>query len=126
VTRRGNPFSPGIDPDLGIDRKEKTMKPPETFTRIIGKKKYSVKTATLIADDAFWDGHNWERSGRNTFLYRTPKGNYFEVNLTQWEGERDTLLPLTQDEAIELFEGSLTEHAVKYSEAFPSVEITEA
>jgi hypothetical protein len=102
------------------------MKPPENMTRIIGKKKYSVKIATLIASDAYWDGHNWERSGRNTFLYRTPRGNYFEVNLTQWQGERDTLIPISQDEAIELYEGTLSEHAVTYTEAFPGVEVVEA
>jgi len=44
------------------------MKPPEQFTRIIGRKRYSVQKATLIASDAYWDGHNFERSGRNTFL----------------------------------------------------------
>jgi hypothetical protein len=102
------------------------MKPPENLTSIIGKKKYSTKTATLLATDDYWDGHNWERHGRNSFLYRTPKGNYFEVNLTQWQGERDTLIPVSQDEAIELYEGTLTEHAVKYSEAFPGVEVVEA
>ena len=102
------------------------MKPPENFERIIDRKKYSTKTATLIASDCYWDGHNWERSGRNCFLYRTPKGAYFEVNLTQWQGERDTLIPLTQDEAIELFEGSLTEHEIPYAEAFPGVTVEEA
>jgi len=102
------------------------MKPPENFTRIINRTRYSAKTATLIASDAYWDGHNFERSGRNEFLYRTPKGNFFTVNLTCWQGERDTLIPVTQDEAIELFEGSLTEHEVKYSEAFPDVEVVDA
>lgn len=102
------------------------MNPPEEFTRIIDRKRYRVKTATLIAHDAYWDGHNFERSGRNSFLYRTPGGAYFEVNLTQWQGERDTLIPVTQDEAIELFEGNLTEHEVNYSEAFPGVEVKDA
>jgi hypothetical protein len=102
------------------------MHAPEEFSRIIGKKRYNVKTATLIASDAYWDGHNFERSGRNTFLYRTPKGAYFTVNLTKWQGEQDTLTPITQDEAIDLFEGDLSEHEVKYSEAFPGVKVEEA
>jgi hypothetical protein len=102
------------------------MRPPEKFERIIERKRYSVETATLIAHDAYWDGHNFERQGRNEFLYRTPKGNYFVVTLTQWQGEGDTLIPVSQDEAIELYEGSLPEHEVSYSEAFPGVEVEEA
>jgi len=102
------------------------MKPPENMIRIIGRKRYSTKTATLLAHDAFWDGHNFERHGRNTFLYRTPSGAYFTVGLTQWQGEQDTLSPVSLEEAIELFEGALTEHEVKYAEAFPSVEVQDA
>lgn len=102
------------------------MNAPENLERIINRKKYSTKTATLIADDVYWDGNNFERHGRNTFLYRTPNGAYFTVTLTQWQGERDTLEPITQEDAIELFEGSLTEHYVEYAEAFPGVEVKEA
>ena len=98
------------------------MDAPKKFSRIIDRKRYDVKTATLIADDVYCV----ERSGRNEFLYRTANGAYFTVNLTQWQGERDTLTPVTQAEAIELFEGSLTEHYVKYAEAFPGVEVKEA
>lgn len=102
------------------------MHPSDNFTRIVGKKRYSTKTATLIASDAYWDGSNWERHGRNTFLYRTPKGAFFTVALTQWQGEQDTLSPITQDEAIELYEGALTEHELSYAEAFPSVMVEDA
>ncbi len=102
------------------------MRPPENFVRIVGKKRYSTKTATLIASDAYWDGSNWERHGRNTFLYRTPRGAFFTVNLTQWQGEQDTLLPITQDEAIDLYENSLPEHELSYAEAFPSVTVEDA
>jgi hypothetical protein len=102
------------------------MHPPEKFTAIIERKKYDVQTATLIASDAFWDGHNWERSGRNQFLYRTPNGAYFTISLTQWQGERDSLIPVSQDEAINLYETDLTEHEVVYAEAFPGVEVKDA
>jgi len=102
------------------------MQPPEKFTRIINRKRYSVKTATLIAGDDYWDGHNFERHGRNTFLYRTPKGEYFTVALTQWQGEQDSLEPIDQDAAIALFEGELTRHAVNYKEAFPDVTVEDA
>lgn len=102
------------------------MKPPTNFTKIIDRKRYSVATAALLASNAYWDGHNFERSGRNEFLYRTPNGNYFTINLSQWQGEQDTLTPISQDEAIDLFEKSLTEHDVSYDEAFPGVEVQDA
>jgi hypothetical protein len=102
------------------------MQPPEDFSRIVNRKNYSVKTAVLIAHDAYWDGHNFERSGRNTFLYKTPKGAYFQVTLTCWQGEQDTLIPISQEDAMDLFENDLSEHEVKYSEAFPDVTIEEA
>lgn len=102
------------------------MKPPTSFTRIVNRRRYDVKTAELLAGDDYWDGHNFERSGRNTFLYRTPKGAYFTVRLTCWQGESDDLNPIDQDEAIELFEGPLTEHRVSYADAFPGVEVIDA
>ncbi len=102
------------------------MRPPTDFTRIVERKRYSVKTATLIASDAYWDGHNWERSGRNTFLYKTPRGAFFVVTVTQWQGEQDTLTPITEGEAVELFEGRLSEHQVTYETAFPDVQVIDA
>jgi len=53
-----------------------------------------VSTATLLAGDDWWDGHNWERQGRNTCLYRTPRGAYFTVTFSQWQGEGDRLDPV--------------------------------
>jgi hypothetical protein len=102
------------------------MRPPANYTKIINRTRYSTATATLIAGDDFWDGHNFERQGTNCFLYKTPKGNFFFVNLTQWQGERDTLEPTTLDEAVEAYESNLTEHYVKYSEAFPEVTVQDA
>lgn len=102
------------------------MHPPKTMTRIVDRTRYSVSTSTLLASDAYWDGHNFERRGRNTFLYRTPRGRYFTVTLTQWQGERDTLEPVDLDTAVSLYEGPLTEHEVDYAEAFRGVAIEEA
>lgn len=101
------------------------MKPPE-MTRIIGGKRYSTKTATLIAGDDYWDGHNWERHGRNCWLYRTPSGSYFAVVVTQWQGERDSLQPIDISEAQTLWEGQLTEHRVEFEDAFPAVVVVDA
>lgn len=102
------------------------MKPPEKFEKIIDRKRYSTATAELIAGDDYWDGHNFERSGRQSFLYRTPKGKFFTVHLTQWQGEQNNLVPISQDEAIELYEGQLTEHRLDYGVAFPGVTVEDA
>lgn len=101
------------------------MKPPTNLTRIIKRKRYSVTTATLIASDAYWDGRNFERHGRNTFLYKTPKGAFFTVTMSQWQGEPAVNLePICEGAAIELYETTLSEH--EYTAAFPQVEVEDA
>jgi len=102
------------------------MNPPEKFIKIINQKRYNTATATLIAGDDFWDGHNWERHGRNTFLYKTPNGAFFVVHLTHWQGEADSLEAVDLETAIELYENSLTEERINYSEAFPNISVEDA
>ena len=102
------------------------MRPYERFSRVVDRKRYSVETATMIAHDAYWDGHNFERHGRNTWLYRTPRGAYFLVTRTQWQGERDTLQPVDVENAINRYELDLTEHDVSYEDAFPGIVVEEA
>jgi len=94
-----------------------------TMVRVVGRKRYDTRTATLLAHDAFWDGHNFERSGRNTFLFRTLRGAYFTVTRTMWQGERDSLEPVSLEQAVELYEGPLSEHAARYGQAFPNVDV---
>jgi hypothetical protein len=94
------------------------MQVSESMSEVVNGKRYSVKGATQIAGDDYWDGHNFERSGQNNFLYRTRAGNYFAVHLTCWQGQTDTIEPLSLEEAQDLFE-SLREHSVEYEEAFP-------
>jgi hypothetical protein len=96
------------------------------MSRIIEGRRYDTETATLLADNVYWDGHNMERSGRNAWLYRTPNGRYFTVSGTLWQGERDTLAPVSLEEARRLYENILPEHAVAYEEAFPGIEVIAA
>jgi len=112
-----------IAPEWG--GKDETMQPAR-MTRVVDGLRYDTETATLLAHDSYWDGSNMERHGRNTYLYRTPRGRYFAVYLTQWQGERDALEPLTVDEAVELYEGPLCEHVVEWAEAFPERELQDA
>lgn len=96
------------------------MHPSKDMERIVGGKRYAVRTANLIASDEYYDGQNFERNGRNKFLYRTKGGAYFEVRLTQWTGESDDIIPLSREEAIELWD-DLQEKEVSYESAFDAV-----
>ncbi|HHV78533.1 MAG TPA: hypothetical protein GXX40_02775 [Firmicutes bacterium] len=98
---------------------------PIMMNVVIGGKRYKTETATLLASDAYWDGHNWERQGRNTFLFKTPRGNYFVQHQHCWQGERDYLEPVSQEEAIRLFEDP-PEKKVPFEEAFPNVKAEDA
>ena len=88
-----------------------------SMKRVIDGKLYDTDTATVIASDCYWDGHNYERHGRNTYLLKTKKGNYFVVYLTMWQGERDALAAVSKDEAKGLYE-QLPKQDVEYKIAF--------
>jgi hypothetical protein len=85
--------------------------------QIVGGKLYDTEKAKLIASNRYWDGHNFERNGRNTFLYKTPKGNFFLHHTTCWQGERDYIEPVSLQRAKEMYE-QLPEVEVEYEEAF--------
>ena len=101
------------------------MQPPKNMTAIIDRKRYNTATATLLCGDDHWDGQNFERRGTNQFLYRTPRGVYFFVNLTQWQGCSDHIEPCSEGEAINFFE-FCQEQRVSYQEAFPQVNLEDA
>ena len=90
---------------------------PIKMSAVIDGKKYNTETATLLAGNDFWDGSNFERGGRNLFLYRTPNGRFFTLGLSQWQGERDEIKPVSREEAKELFE-DLDEKRVDWETAF--------
>ncbi len=101
---------------------------PVKMTRVIGGKRYSTATATLLASDAYWDGNNHERHGRNTFLYRTPRGAYFALHRSMWQGEHDRIEPLDEVEALALYEDMAANDMAEVSveEAFPDLVVEEA
>lgn len=88
------------------------------ITAIVSGKRYNTETATVLASNAYWDGHNFERGGTNCHLYRTTKGAYFAGYSTQWQGNRPRIEVLTLAEAQRLYE-QLPEHDIEYEEAFP-------
>ena len=123
---------------------------PHLMDVVVEGKRYRTATASLLASGPTWDerlgddprrvlevrvggvdlsavmgGRGWERLGRQAFLFRTLKGNYFVQFQSAWPGERDRLLPLSQEEAMRLY-GELPEKKVSFEEAFPGVEFEEA
>jgi hypothetical protein len=123
---------------------------PHLMDVVVAGKRYRTSAATLLASGQAWDerlgdeprrlldvrvggldlsaivgGHGWERLGWQAFLFRTLKGNYFAQFQSTWPGERNRLLPLSQDEAMRLY-GELPEKKLSFEEAFPGVEIEEA
>jgi len=93
--------------------------------RVINKKSYDTDTAQVIATNDFSDGTNKYNCGRTATLYRTKKGNYFSYHETCWQGEHDSITPLSIDEAIEQWE-KMYDQRVEFKEAFPDEKIEEA
>lgn len=85
--------------------------------KVINGKSYDTEKAEAIADDHFKDGNNRLSHGRGTTLYKTAKGNYFALYESCWQGEHDTLEPLSKAGAKKLFEDLYDQH-VDYEEAF--------
>ena len=100
------------------------MNPPTNLSRVVNRKIYDVQNAQLLAGDDYWDGNSHERYGRNTFLYKSNRGDYFLARLTQWEDERDIIEPITQDDAITYYQRYLPVHRVDFTEAFPNVNLS--
>ena len=98
---------------------------PGNMNWVIAGKRYRTDTATLIAHDAYWNGHSWEQGGHNTFLFKTPKGNFFAQYQTLLQGEIDKLTPLEINEAISLYQ-SLHKKEVPFTVAFPDVKVEDA
>jgi hypothetical protein len=123
---------------------------PHFMDVVIERKRYRTLAATLLASGPAWDerlgeeahrlldvrvggldlsaivgGRGWEWLGWQAFLLCTHKGNYFAQFQSTWPGERDRLLPLSQDEAMRLY-GELPKKKVGFEEAFPGLEIEEA
>ncbi|MFP3880479.1 MAG: hypothetical protein ACLFVA_05955 [Dehalococcoidia bacterium] len=98
---------------------------PVNMTWIVAGKRYRTDRATLIAHDAYWNGHNYEQGGRNTFLFRTPKGNFFAQYQTLLQGESNKITPLDTSQAIALYQ-SLRKKEVPFRIVFPLAKAEDA
>ena len=84
---------------------------------IVDGLRYDTEKASLVASDCYFDGSNWDRNGRNTYLYRTMKGAFFRYETSRWQGERDYICPVSDDCARRMYE-NLREREMTYAEAF--------
>jgi hypothetical protein len=98
---------------------------PKNMNWVIAGKRYRTDKATLVAHDAYWNGYNCEQGGRNTFLFKTPKGNFFAQYQTLLKGEIDRITPLETNEAISLYQ-SLHKKEVPFAVAFPHIKAEDA
>jgi hypothetical protein len=98
---------------------------PENMTWVIAGKRYRTDEATLIAHDEYWNGYSCEQDGRNTFLFRTPHGNFFAQYQTLLRGEVNRITPLDTTEAIALYQ-SLPKKEVPFGVVFPCVKAVDA
>jgi hypothetical protein len=98
---------------------------PESMVWVVAGKRYCTDEATLIAHDEYWNGYNCEQGGRNTFLFRTPKGNFFAQYQTLLPGEINRITPLDTTEAIALYQ-SLRVKEVPFGVVFPNFKVENA
>lgn len=97
----------------------------QNLVKVINGKKYETAKAIVIAHNCYWDGHNFERNGRNIWLLKTPNGNYFLQHQSLWQGEHDYIEPISLEEAVQWYE-TMPVAEMEFEEAFPDVIIEEA
>lgn len=64
-----------------------------------------------------WDGHNWTSgsTGRHIGVGKTKDGRFYVCHGTQWQGEQDYAVIITEDEAKKL---TLRHDPDRYEEIF--------
>lgn len=85
--------------------------------KVINGKMYNTETAKEIFDENV--NFNWNAT-RYSVLYKKKNGEFFMVNYTRWQNERNVLYPVTEAEAKKFIadeaDGDL------YEEVFGTVE----
>lgn len=87
------------------------------ITQIIDGVRYDTEKAEIVASNEVWDGHNWERNGRNKHLYKSANGRFFVGYSTLWQGQRCYIEAVSEDTAMQLYE-ELPEQEIEYEQAF--------
>jgi hypothetical protein len=85
--------------------------------KVINGRRYSTDSAIEVASDYYWDGHNYSKHGRNTYLLKSKLGNFFLYKTSQCMSELDSITPLTRERAMQMYE-ELPESKLSYKDAF--------
>ena len=79
--------------------------------QVINGKRYDSQKSTTI-------GTISKGTGRTTTLEKTKKGNFFFYHDTQWQGEVDSIEPISKEEAIVQYGNIIGEADVDYESTF--------
>jgi len=90
--------------------------------RIINRKLYDTDTATEICCDGVLNRNGCTRCSE---LYKTIKGNFFLWHKTMWQGEEDSIEPVSENYAADFYE-KCTDVNFPFEEVFPGIKIEEA
>ena len=95
---------------------------PLRMTALIGGKRYSTDTSTLLAHGEYAGGPEWAPDEKITFLFRTRDGRFFAQHRAQpsarnVHNERYWVEPLSEIEAIPLY-WELSEKNADFENAF--------
>jgi len=95
--------------------------------KIIDGKRYNTETAEKLADNYYRDGANRLANGIALTLYRTPRGRYFWLRESIWQGEKPADIFTVDELEIDMYDffENNTKHTTFFA-AFPDVTIEEA
>jgi hypothetical protein len=98
---------------------------PQNIIWVVAGKQYRTDKSTLVAHNAYWNGYNCEQGGRNTFLFKTTKGNFFAQYQSLLPGEINKITPLGINESLSLYQ-SLQKKEVPFRVVFPCIKAEDA
>jgi len=84
---------------------------------LINGKIYDTDKSDVVATNDFSDGTNVHNRGRTSTLYRTKKGQFFTLYETCWQGEQNSIEPISSQEAQEIY-SDMYDQKMTIEEAF--------
>jgi len=90
--------------------------------KVINRKVYDTKTSEEVCCNGILNQNGCTRC---TELYKTSKGNFFFYYRTMWQGEENSIIPCSEQEAANFYEGC-NDTSMEWEEAFPDITIEEA
>jgi len=86
---------------------------------LINGKIYDTEKSDVVATNDYSDGTNRYNCGRTSTLYRTKKGRFFTHYQTCWQGDQNSIEPVSSQEAQEIY-ANMYDQKMTIEEAFGS------